>query len=64
MKELNIPASNNPFDAKKGFYAQSQFKLTAEVAEYDDWRNAQIEDRGQMLADLAAKIWSIHADEG
>lgn len=58
-KELNIPASNNPFAAKKAYYAKSQFRLTAEVSQYEDWRNAQIEKRSATLADRSIKIWSI-----
>jgi hypothetical protein len=57
--ELNVPASNNPFAAKKAFYEKSEMRITQELCQLKDWRIAQIEDRSLQLAERAVKIWSI-----
>ena len=57
--ELNVPASNNPFEAKKGFYKKSEFRITQELCQLNDWRITQIEDRSERLAKQALEIWSI-----
>lgn len=57
--ELNVPASNNPFKAKKGFYRQSEIKLTRELCEKCEWRIQQIVTRSQELAEEATHIWKI-----
>jgi len=60
--ELNVPASNNPFLAKKGFYQRSEIKLTKELCDFDDWRIPQIAARSEALAEEATRIWRIESD--
>jgi uncharacterized protein with ParB-like and HNH nuclease domain len=58
--ELNISASNNPFDAKKAAYMKSDIVLTQELfSEYPEFKFDQVETRGKELTDLAMKIWKI-----
>ena len=56
--ELNIGASNNPYQRKKPAYLKSAFKLTQTLpAKHRDFRFLQVEKRSKELADLALKIW-------
>lgn len=57
--ELNVGASNNPFEAKKTFYEKSEIKITKELCNLDDWRIQQIEERSDQFAKDALKIWKI-----
>lgn len=58
-QELNIPASNNPFEAKKAFYSQSQFALTKELCARTQWKESDILNRSEELAERAVRIWAI-----
>jgi len=57
--ELNVPASNNPFESKKSFYEKSEMKITRDLCGYSDWRINEIEKRTNHLAELALQIWKI-----
>jgi uncharacterized protein with ParB-like and HNH nuclease domain len=58
-QELNIPASNNPFEAKKTFYEQSQFSLTKELCGKIQWKESDINSRSNVMADRAVAIWNL-----
>jgi Protein of unknown function DUF262/Protein of unknown function (DUF1524) len=60
--ELNVPASNNPFSAKKKFYERSEIRLTKELCEFEEWRIAQIEERSKRMAEEATRIWRIDSN--
>ena len=56
--ELNISASNNPYDCKEAAYRKSAFKMTQNLPDkYQEFRFEQVEERSRELADLALKIW-------
>lgn len=56
--ELNISASNNPYERKKKAHAKSAFKLTQSLpSDYAEFRFEQVEARSHALAELALKIW-------
>lgn len=55
--ELNVPASNNPFESKKSFYEKSEIKITNELCKIKDWRIEEIQERSDQLAKTALKIW-------
>jgi hypothetical protein len=56
--ELNIGASNNPYERKKPAYSNSAIKLTNSLpSEYPEFRFEQVELRSQALARLAVKLW-------
>ncbi len=58
--ELNIKASNNPFNNKKDNYKKSNIKLNASLANhYRQFKFQQIEERGKQLTDIALKIWKF-----
>jgi uncharacterized protein with ParB-like and HNH nuclease domain len=58
--ELNIKASNNPFNNKKDNYKQSNIKLNDSLANYyRQFKFQQIDERGKELTDIALKIWKF-----
>lgn len=58
--ELNIGASNNPFEEKKKRYAQSNILLTKEICNKKKWAFEEIENRSKYLAGVAKKIWNFN----
>lgn len=58
--ELNIKASNNPFNNKKENYKNSNLKLNDSLANhYRQFKFQQIDERGLELKDIAMKIWKF-----
>jgi len=58
--ELNIKASNNPFNNKKDNYKESNIKLNDSLANYyRQFKFPQIEERGKELTKIALKIWKF-----
>lgn len=57
--ELNVRASNNPFNAKKSIYEKSDVLLTRELVGYPTWNVCAIEERGRLLAERAINIWRV-----
>ncbi|MBD8069296.1 DUF262 domain-containing protein [Bacillus sp. PS06] len=58
--ELNIGASNNPFDEKKQRYSQSNILLTKEICKKKKWTFEEIESRSKQLSVMAKQIWSFN----
>jgi uncharacterized protein with ParB-like and HNH nuclease domain len=58
-KKLNIVASNNPFEAKKIEYSKSKIDMTKLLTKYETWGLTQIEDRTEILAKQATKLWKL-----
>ncbi len=58
-RELNIKASNNPFEAKKMEYVESEIAMTRELTEYGEWKLKQIDDRTEALAKQATRLWRL-----
>ena len=57
--KLNSEIGNSSFDAKKEFYAQSNFVLTKSLADHDSWNPDIISERQKELAKLAVQTWRI-----
>jgi hypothetical protein len=55
----NVAAGNSSFAGKKKLYAQSTFKLTADIASKSGWGPQEIDKRQKTLAALAVKTWPI-----
>ncbi|HEY6438292.1 MAG TPA: HNH endonuclease family protein, partial [Ignavibacteriaceae bacterium] len=56
--ELNIKASNNPFNNKKDNYKKSKLKLNDSLANhYRQFKFQQIDERSKELTEIAMKIW-------
>ncbi len=60
--KLNREASNQPFPQKKDKYLKSHIELTKELAKYDKWDKAVIDERTDMLFELAKEIWPIYPE--
>ncbi|MGC2222963.1 MAG: DUF262 domain-containing protein [Methylocella sp.] len=57
LSAYNQELWNHPFETKRERYATSNVVLTRELAGYDHWREAEIRERGRLLATEAAQIW-------
>lgn len=57
--ELNVVASNNPFQSKKKEYASSNIQLTRDVAGLPHFRFKQVEERCQHFASRAVVLWKV-----
>jgi uncharacterized protein with ParB-like and HNH nuclease domain len=57
LSAYNLELWNHPFETKRKRYAQSNVVLTRELADYEQWGEAEIRARGFVLAIEAAKIW-------
>lgn len=55
--ELNISASNNPFDAKKEAYVQSSINLTLELSEMAAFKFKDLQARSADLSERAVQRW-------
>lgn len=59
-RKLNIKASNKPFEQKKKIYEkETDFIMTKDICDYDEWKKEQIIKRSQNLAEIASKIWRL-----
>lgn len=59
--ELNTSADNQGFLAKREEYRYSNYLLTSQIAEYENWGPKEIEDRQRKLAHLAVEAWKVKA---
>lgn len=57
LSAYNQHVGNQPFTHKRDIYAASNISLTRELASYERWGEADIQMRGQHLAEAAARIW-------
>lgn len=58
-RDLNIGASNNPYKKKTEFYKTSNFEITKELANRDNFKFHDLDQRGRDLAKIAVKVWSF-----
>ncbi|CAM4431487.1 Uncharacterized conserved protein, contains ParB-like and HNH nuclease domains [Pedobacter westerhofensis] len=57
--KLNSDIGNASFIEKKEFYLTSSFSLTRSIASSDDWGIKEINERQEVMANLALKAWKI-----
>lgn len=57
LSAYNSELQNKPFADKFKEYEQSNINLTRQIADYATWTEPDIQDRGQRLAEVAAKVW-------
>ena len=57
--EWNISMSNRLFSEKKEDYRKSEFQITKELSNHDEWTFKKIDERSKQLAEEACKIWSL-----
>lgn len=59
QKTPNSNAKNISFPEKKNIYVASPLSLTSEIGISDDWTTKKIEDRQEMMSELALKAWPV-----
>lgn len=57
LSAYNQELWNHPFTTKRERYSQSNIVLTRKLASYECWRDAEIRDRGRLMAEEASRIW-------
>jgi hypothetical protein len=55
----NTVAGNSGYEKKKPVLLNSQFSLTREAGQYDEWTINEIDDRQSKLAELAVNTWPL-----
>lgn len=58
LSAYNQELWNNPFAEKRPQYAQSNIVMTRKLADFAKWGGEEIKSRGEVLAEMAAEIWS------
>ena len=53
----NAELHNKPFAVKRQEYKASNIVMTRELADFEEWGEPEIEQRGRAMADVAAKVW-------
>lgn len=53
----NSEMGNDPFEEKKAKLTNTHFELSRYVLEKEAWGEAEIRERGEMLAESALKRW-------
>jgi hypothetical protein len=53
----NAVLQNKPFATKREEYKVSNIVMTRELAGFETWGEAQIEQRGRAMAEVAARVW-------
>ena len=61
LTNYNGEMSNKSFDDKKEIYKDSKFYYTTHLVRYNKWQINEINNRSQMLANEACKIWNLPA---
>jgi Protein of unknown function (DUF1524) len=57
LSAYNQELWNDPFKMKRERYAESNIVITRELTNYEHWTDAEIRERGKLLAKEAAQIW-------
>jgi hypothetical protein len=57
--DLNLPASNNSFEVKKEYYAQSDVELTKDLCDVRAWGPDEILERQRNLGAAADALWAV-----
>jgi uncharacterized protein with ParB-like and HNH nuclease domain len=58
LSAYNQELWNNPFAEKRPMYAQSNIVMNRKLADCTKWGSEEIKSRGNVLAEMAAKIWA------
>lgn len=58
-ESLNRKAGDDPFEEKCDLYESSGSRMAQEVANRSDWSAAVIDERSDMLADIAVRVWDL-----
>lgn len=64
LNRLDQTARNKPFSEKKESYTKSQIKLTQQLVDYGKWDASAIDQRTELIFNLAKKVWHIYSEQG
>jgi len=53
----NSTLKSSPYSDKKSVYKNSEYRLTSQIAEVNEWTTSAIEKRQKELSELALKTW-------
>jgi len=56
---MNRECGSKPFSQKIIVYRESQYGITKELADYEDWNDDNIRNRQSELARIATSIWNL-----
>ena len=59
LTNYNGEMSNKSFDEKKSVYKNTNYHYTKEIVSYEQWQIGEINDRSDMMAKEALKIWTL-----
>ncbi len=57
LSAYNQELWNNPFGEKRKIYAESNIVMNRKLADFIKWGSEEIKSRGNVLGEMAAKIW-------
>jgi uncharacterized protein with ParB-like and HNH nuclease domain len=57
LSAYNQALANRTFGEKRQHYAHSNIGMTRELASLERWSEAEIQRRGESMAEIAAKLW-------
>jgi hypothetical protein len=57
LSAYNEALANRPFTEKRLHYANSNIGITRKLADLERWGEAEIRKRGEVMAEVAARIW-------
>ena len=55
----NRQCNNSSFAKKRDIYRRSEFKITQQLADFDEWTPGNLDARQRQLADYAKEIWRL-----
>lgn len=58
-ERMNARAQDKPFEQKKREYESSEFAMTREICDFDEWSIETIEERRDRLAEITPQIWNF-----
>lgn len=58
-RPLNSSASNASFKTKTAVYKTSEYKITQEIARYDNWSPITIKERATQIANFVVERWKF-----
>lgn len=58
-KRLNLEANDRPFEQKRGKYRSSDYLISNEIAEHDQWSIDIVQERTKELAKMVSKTWDF-----
>lgn len=61
LTKENSKLSNNLFSEKLNEYEESNYKITRRLTKYNEWTSKEIQQRSELLSEMATEIWPLPA---